>query len=1191
MEIHIIGGSNIGLELEESLGEIREVTHYIKIVRSYALLSLHFFKSLRVIGGENEDASKASLVVRDNSNLQELFSEEVTKKLKVRKGKVKFHGNRKLCLHKIRDLVSHLGLTNTTTDLDVSPNMNGDLIPCTVTKLDLSIPRILRNVVILQWPNVQSSDERQILTYIINYREVTSDIVSIYQGRDACSENIWKTLEEEPDDLVPMNVALIPNLKPWTKYATYVEAVMLSTATSQAISDIHIFTTSPDYPTSPTNLRAVAEQPGELLVTWTPPKVPNGNVTHYYVYWQLQVLDQEPFDQRDYCKNPITAAKEKKTPKEEDPNRGAESGGQHCCNCPKSKEQLKEEEREQQIEIEFENYLHDHVYCKRMDALPDLMDNKYSLDRLARSKRQSNNARNNNNNNNKYSPRANNRVSSSTSSSPTPTATTTNANTAAGATSTAASAAANATSGASASNQTQENTYLHLTIYDTKIILTNLGHFQEYNIEVLACQETDPKTGEKLCSNRAITVARTKPLEKADNINATTVSVKLVANSTGDVLIRWDAPRQPNGLIIKYLIRYRRANQDHEFLTICVSQKKYRQLGGHRLVNIDPGNYTFKLAAVSLAGNGSYTPLMHFVIPPREETDSPLNAALIAVGIISSAVVLMSIVIIVWLIAKNRYNNQEMTVISQNPGYMASDEMYVIDNWEVPRDKIELLKELGQGSFGMVYSGKAYDLVDGYSEYNVAIKTVNDNAGFQERMNFLKEATTMKTFKCYHVVKLIGVVSEGQPALVIMELMACGDLKNYLRMHRPDEEDNMGDPPTIGEILQMAGEIADGMAYLSAKKFVHRDLAARNCMVSEKKVVKIGDFGMTRDIYETDYYRKGNKGLLPVRWMPPESLIYGVFTTMSDVWSYGIVMWEMATLAAQPYQGLSNEQVVKFVGDGKVMVQPPGCPPKLWSLMEKCWQYRAKHRPTFMSIIEELVPDLDPQFQDVSYFFSEESHGDKEGADEARTTALASHMAELDQSPTEATGGQGFSGDDDDDIDNVSFTGMDSREESRVPFMAAEDPNHHHHHHKSPQASGGQAAAAQHSPSNSTRGASSSSSSWARGAGASRGPCSLVEGAGAGSGSGSGSPVECMMLEDLHNGHRFSGCSSPLALMGGGANLPSDDSRGSSRSSESNSRRVNGLVNGHIYSPYSSSSSSSTSTTNNNTNNTRTKPC
>ena len=238
--------------------------------------------------------------------------------------------------------------------------------------------------------------------------------------------------------------------------------------------------------------------------------------------------------------------------------------------------------------------------------------------------------------------------------------------------------------------------------------------------------------------------------------------------------------------------------------------------------------------------------------------------------------------------------------------------------------------------------------------------------------------------------------------------------------------------------------------------------------------------------------------------------------------------------------------------------------------MQKCWRFRAKHRPTFMSIIEELVPDLDPNFQNVSYFFSEESHADGDGED----TALTAHNAGLDdnddddeedEDEEEDEGDEEFYEGVDDDIDDVRFAGMDSHEESRIPFMAAEDLSHLHHN-LPPQPSAGYAASAQHSPSHGNRGASSSSS-WLRGAGASRGPCGLV--AGAGAGSGSGSPVECMMLDEMPNGYRFSACSSPTS-----ANAPSDDSKGSSKSSGSFSR-MNGVANGHIYNPYSQ----------------RTKPC
>lgn len=191
------------------------------------------------------------------------------------------------------------------------------------------------------------------------------------------------------------------------------------------------------------------------------------------------------------------------------------------------------------------------------------------------------------------------------------------------------------------------------------------------------------------------------------------------------------------------------------------------------------------------------------------------------------------------------------------------------------------------------------------------------------------------------MVKLLGVVTRGQPTLVIMELMVNGDLKRYLRSHRPCENIT-NTPPNLDRILQMAIEIADGMAYLSTKKFVHRDLAARNCMVAEDLTVKVGDFGMTRDVYERDYYRKGSKGLLPVRWMAPESLKDGVFSSYSDVWSYGVVLWEMVTFASQPYQGLSNDQVRAVRSTPKVTYFAGSC--NIPSLLSQGFAVRDRRR-------------------------------------------------------------------------------------------------------------------------------------------------------------------------------------------------------------------------------------------------------
>lgn len=344
---------------------------------------------------------------------------------------------------------------------------------------------------------------------------------------------------------------------------------------------------------------------------------------------------------------------------------------------------------------------------------------------------------------------------------------------------------------------------------------------------------------------------------------------------------------------------------------------------------------------------------------------------------VTTVILLVIVSLIACYVTRKRYNERlgnGVLYASVNPEYFSAAEMYVPDEWEVPREKITMNRELGQGSFGMVYEGIAKGVVKDEAETRVAIKTVNEAASMRERIEFLNEASVMKEFNCHHVVRLLGVVSQGQPTLVIMELMTRGDLKSYLRSLRPDAESNPGQPPpSLKKMIQMAGEIADGMAYLNANKFVHRDLAARNCMVSEEFTVKIGDFGMTRDIYETDYYRKGGKGLLPVRWMSPESLKDGVFTTHSDVWSFGVVLWEIATLAEQPYHGMSNEQVLRFVMEGGLLEKPDNCPDMLFELMRMCWQYNPKMRPSFLEIINSIKDEIDPAFREVSFFYSEEN--------------------------------------------------------------------------------------------------------------------------------------------------------------------------------------------------------------------------
>uniref|UniRef100_A0A8D8PNT9 Insulin-like receptor n=2 Tax=Cacopsylla melanoneura TaxID=428564 RepID=A0A8D8PNT9_9HEMI len=292
--------------------------------------------------------------------------------------------------------------------------------------------------------------------------------------------------------------------------------------------------------------------------------------------------------------------------------------------------------------------------------------------------------------------------------------------------------------------------------------------------------------------------------------------------------------------------------------------------------------------------------------------------------------------------------------------------VYKKDSWEVIRSHVTIEKFLGGGSFGDVYQGFIKD-VGSQAQRPCAIKMVKQAATKEDKTEFLNEANIMKAFDANHVVKLLGVVSVGEPTMILMELMPRGSLLNYLDSCRLKSKS-----PTQERILQMSAEIADGMAYLADKKYVHRDLAARNCMVADDLTVKVGDFGLTRHIYEKDYYRIGPNGPNPIRWMAPESLRHGVFTSSSDVWSYGVLLWEMATGGMTPYFAkFRNDEVLNFVEEGGTLDRPDNCPDWLYSLMHRCWAFNPEDRPTFMEILAYLEPYTNPNFPKVSYYHSD----------------------------------------------------------------------------------------------------------------------------------------------------------------------------------------------------------------------------
>ncbi|XP_062538057.1 proto-oncogene tyrosine-protein kinase ROS isoform X2 [Armigeres subalbatus] len=276
---------------------------------------------------------------------------------------------------------------------------------------------------------------------------------------------------------------------------------------------------------------------------------------------------------------------------------------------------------------------------------------------------------------------------------------------------------------------------------------------------------------------------------------------------------------------------------------------------------------------------------------------------------------------------------------------------------QIRREQISMTSSpfLGSGAFGEVYEGIVKG-VGGEAETRVAIKTLRKGATEQEKAEFLQEAHLMSNFKHKHILKLIGVCLDLDSLYIIMELMQGGDLLSYLRSNRPTP----GNPSVLSllDLITMCVDVATGCRYLEEMHFVHRDLACRNCLVSsmdpKERVVKIGDFGLARDIYKNDYYRKEGEGLLPVRWMSPESLVDGVFTSQSDIWAFGVLLWEIMTLGQQPYPARNNVEVLHYVRDGGRLGRPQDCPEELYQLMLKCWSYSPEDRPTFRYLLEIL---------------------------------------------------------------------------------------------------------------------------------------------------------------------------------------------------------------------------------------------
>ncbi|KAM8712566.1 hypothetical protein ACLKA7_012978 [Drosophila subpalustris] len=289
-----------------------------------------------------------------------------------------------------------------------------------------------------------------------------------------------------------------------------------------------------------------------------------------------------------------------------------------------------------------------------------------------------------------------------------------------------------------------------------------------------------------------------------------------------------------------------------------------------------------------------------------------------------------------------------------------------VRNYELDRSQIVLSAKIGVGQFGDVYVGsytfpvsakaknKANDssLSNSDAKYDViqvAVKTCKANEDPEKTENFLAEAYIMQKFDHPHIIRLIGICSI-MPIWIVMELAKLGELRAYLKTN--------SDRLSQGTLLKYCYQLSTALSYLESKKFVHRDIAARNVLVSTPTCVKLADFGLSRWVSDQSYYHSTPTVALPIKWMSPESINFRRFTTASDVWMFGVCIWEILMLGVKPFQGVKNSDVITKLENGERLPLPPNCPPRLYSLMSQCWAYEPLKRPNFKRIKETLCEIL-----------------------------------------------------------------------------------------------------------------------------------------------------------------------------------------------------------------------------------------
>ncbi|XP_022594568.1 ephrin type-B receptor 3-like isoform X6 [Seriola lalandi dorsalis] len=492
----------------------------------------------------------------------------------------------------------------------------------------------------------------------------------------------------------------------------------------------------------------------------------------------------------------------------------------------------------------------------------------------------------------------------------------------------------------------------HLGLNQRRVAVRNLQAHTQYSFEIQAVNgvsSKSPYTPQFSAVN--ITTNQAAP--------SAVPTVHLMAATASTMSLSWLPPDKPNGIILDYEIKYHEKDQGEAIAHTMTAQRSNARIEG-----LKAGTpYVVQVRARTVAGYGRYSSPADF--STNLQTDPPKSwqeqLPLIVGSATATLVFIIAVVVIAIVCLRKQRNGSESEYTEKLQQYITPGMKVYIDpfTYEDPNEAVrEFAKEIdvscvkieeviGAGEFGEVCRGRLK--LPGRREIIVAIKTLKVGYTDRQRRDFLSEASIMGQFDHPNIIRLEGVVTKSRPVMIVTEFMENGALDSFLRLNDGQF--------TVIQLVGMLRGIAAGMKYLSDMNYVHRDLAARNILVNSNLVCKVSDFGLSRFLEDdpTDpTYTSSLGGKIPIRWTAPEAIAYRKFTSASDVWSYGIVMWEVMSYGERPYWDMSNQDVINAVEQDYRLPPPMDCPTALHQLMLDCWVKERNLRPKFTQIVATL---------------------------------------------------------------------------------------------------------------------------------------------------------------------------------------------------------------------------------------------